>query len=194
MRHELVLEGGAFRLRPVTLSDAAFIAGLRSDAKERLRFIHRVDPDPALQEIWLREYFDRAGDYYWIVVRKHDGRPEGTISLYNLMEDDQTAEWGRWVLRSGSLAAPESSLLLYSAAFDLVGLESVYCLTVSANSPVVSFHDSTGARRETLLKDHFSIDGRKFDAVCHRVMRDDFPVLKSRLGRLSAMVAAKMKA
>jgi RimJ/RimL family protein N-acetyltransferase len=194
MCHELTLEGDAFRLRPVALSDAAFIARLRSDTKERLRFVHRVDPNPVLQEVWLKEYFNRSGDYYWIVERKHDGRPEGTVSLYNLDQDGETAEWGRWVLHSGSLAAPESSLLVHSAAFDLLGLASVYCLTVSANSPVVSFHDSTGAKREALLKNHFSIDGQPFDAVRHRVMRDAFPLLKSRLGHLSALVAAKIRA
>jgi RimJ/RimL family protein N-acetyltransferase len=193
MRHEIVLEGDAFRLRPVALSDAAFIAGLRSDTKERLRFVHRVDPDPALQEVWLKEYFNRPGDYYWIVERKHDSRPEGTISLYNLEEENQTAEWGRWVLRSGSLAAPESSLLVYLAAFDLLGLANVYCLTVSANSPVVSFHDSSGAKREALLTNYFAIDGQQFDAVRHRVMHDDFPVLKSRLLHLSVMIGTKMK-
>jgi RimJ/RimL family protein N-acetyltransferase len=193
MQHEIVLEGSAFRLRPVALSDAAFIADLRSSADGRLKYVHRVDPDPAAQETWLNEYFARLGDYYWIVERTADGRPEGTISLYNLDESEQTAEWGRWVLRDGSLAALESSLLIYCAAFDLLNLASIYCLTIAANAVVVSFHDSSGAKRETLLKDHLEIDGQRFDVVRHRLTRSAFPAVKGRLERLSAMVAAKLK-
>jgi RimJ/RimL family protein N-acetyltransferase len=194
MQHEIVLEGIAFRLRPVALPDAQFIADLRSSADDRLKYVHRVGPDLAAQETWLNEYFDRPRDYYWIVERTADGRPEGTISLYNLDDSEQTAEWGRWVLRNGSLAALESSLLVYSAAFNLLNLQSTYCWTVAANAAVVSFHDSSGAKRETLLNDHMVLDGQRFDAVRHRVTRDTFPAVKSRLERLSAMVASKLKA
>jgi RimJ/RimL family protein N-acetyltransferase len=193
MQHEIVLEGRAFRLRPVALPDAAFIADLRSSADSRLKYVHRVDPDPTAQEMWLNEYFDRPGDYYWMVERTSDGRPEGTVSLYNLDESQQTAEWGRWVLRDGSLAAVESSLLVYSAGLDLLNLASVYCLTVADNAGVISFHDSSGAKREALLKNHFSLDGKRFDALRHRVTRAAFPAVKNRLERLSAMVAAKLK-
>jgi RimJ/RimL family protein N-acetyltransferase len=193
MQHEIVLEGVAFRLRPVALSDAAFIANLRSSAEGRLKYVHRVDPHPAAQEIWLNEYFDRPGDYYWIVERTADRCPQGTVSIYNIDQSEQTAEWGRWVLRDRSLAALESSLLLYSAAFDLLNLASIYCLTIAANAAVVSFHDSLGAKQEILLKDYVLIDGQYFDAVRHRVTRDAFPAIKDRLERLSAMVAAKLK-
>jgi RimJ/RimL family protein N-acetyltransferase len=194
MQHEIVLEGSAFRLRPVELSDAAFIADLRSNTGGRLKYVNRVVPDPGVQKVWLSEYFDRQGDYYWIVERASDNCPEGTVSLYNLDGSTQTAEWGRWVLRNGSLAALESSLLVYSAAFNLLNLQSTYCWTVAANAAVVSFHDSSGAKRETLLNDHMVLDGQRFDAVRHRVTRDTFPAVKSRLERLSAMVASKLKA
>ncbi len=40
MRHSLTIDGPAFRLRPVCIEDAAFIAALRADP-ERGRYLHR---------------------------------------------------------------------------------------------------------------------------------------------------------
>lgn len=192
MQHNLVLEGTAFRLRPVTLGDAAFIIELRSKDRERLRFIHQVGDDLEAQKQWLKQYFLRAGDYYWVVERRGSNHPEGTVSIYNLNETLKTAEWGRWVLCPGSLAAVESAHLIYLAAFDNLALESTYCLTVAANTNVVSFHDSCGAVREKTLKEHFNLGGQKFDAVQHRVTRRTYPNILKRLAFLSEKISRKV--
>lgn len=192
MRHDLVLDGRIFRLRPVTLADAAFIVGLRSAQSDRLKYVHKVEKNPASQEAWIKSYLDRQGDYYWIVERRANGSPEGMISLYGFNENLKTAEWGRWVLREGSLAAVESAMLVYSAAFDEFNLLSAYCLTVAANAAVVSFHDSSGATREEVLENHFTLQGQRFDAVRHRVTLQIYPQVKERLDRLSALIASKI--
>ena len=43
MRHDVELDGVAFRLRPITSDDAAFIVALRNDARLS-RFLHRIAP------------------------------------------------------------------------------------------------------------------------------------------------------
>ena len=192
MHHNLVLDGRIFRLRPVELSDATFIAGLRSAEEIRLKYVHKVDKDPLKQVEWLKAYFNRPSDYYWIIERKDSGLAEGTIALYNFNENEKTAEWGRWVLRSGSLGAVESSLLVYCAAFEELQLDSIYCLTVAANRPVISFHNSSGACNEVLLKDHFMLEGGCFDAVKHCVTRKIYPQVKERLERISGMLAKRL--
>jgi len=192
MQHNLVLEGTAFRLRPVTLGDGTFIIELRSKDQERLRFIHQVGNDLKAQEEWLKKYFPRAGDYYWVVERRGSKYPEGTVSLYNLDETLKTAEWGRWVLRPGSLAAVESAKLIFTAAFEKLALDSTYCLTIASNTNVVSFHDSCGAVREKTLKNHFNLGGQKFDAVQHRVTRQKYPHILERLTFLSEKISRKI--
>jgi RimJ/RimL family protein N-acetyltransferase len=194
MYHNLVLEGSIFRLRPVVLTDATFIAGLRSDENsDRLQYVHKVDKDPLKQAKWLQAYFDRPGDFYWIIERKRGCVPEGTIGIYNRNKNDNTAEWGRWVLRSGSLAAVESSLLVYCAAFEALHLNSVYCLTVAANRAVISFHNSSGACQEALLRNHFILEENYFDAVLHRVTYKMYPQVKKRLELISGVLAKKLK-
>src|SRR4051794_16740069 len=136
MRHDVTLRGEAFGLRPVALADVDFIVGLRNEP-DRARFINRTSSDPADQARWLTAYFARPDDYYWIVEHLASGRAEGTIGIYGVDAGRRSAEWGRWVLRAGSLAAVESALLVYRAAFGPLALDEVLCRTLVENAQVV---------------------------------------------------------
>ncbi|TFW06311.1 N-acetyltransferase [Oxalobacteraceae bacterium OM1] len=192
MRHDLKLSGAAFRLRPVEDADAAFVVALRSDP-ELGRYLHRSSNRVEDQLAWLEKYYERSGDYYFVLERQFDGVPEGVIAVYDLSEDGRIAEWGRWILKPRSLAAVESAWLIYRAAFELIGLHEVYCRTVAENEKVVSFHDSCGIVNRTLLHSHFDIDGRKLDAIEHRVDRRSWSVIAPRLEQLVAMIARRIR-
>jgi RimJ/RimL family protein N-acetyltransferase len=192
MKHNIVLEGFAFRIRPVTLDDSIFIANLRSGDDERLRYINRTSDDPLAQECWIREYFERPGDYYWVVERKNGCIPEGTISLYNQDPDRNEIEWGRWVLTSNSMASVESAMLIYQVAFDVINVTKVYCRTILSNSKVVSFHDSCGLQRESILQDFFTLGPEKLDAVQHGLTRERYPLVRERLHKLAELFSRRI--
>ena len=148
---------------------------IRTADPERTRFLHPIPPDAQAQREWIARYLQRENDYYWVVQRLDTGQSEGVIGIYDINPSVPTAEWGRWVLRQGSLAAPESALLIYRAAFELIKLESIYCMTVADNQPVVSFHDSCGLLREGTWKGYFKPGEKSFDAVKHILTRDRWP-------------------
>ena len=173
MRHNLTFEGLSFRLRPVNETDAAFIVNLRNDSSMN-SWLHPISSQVEDQLAWLVQYFNREGDWYFVVERL-DGYAEGLISLYD--QFGGTAEWGRWVLRSGSLAAVESAWLIYKCAFECLGLDAVYCRTVVANKSVVSFHDSCGVYERSLLPAHVELRGQRFDSIEHRLSRAAWPVV-----------------
>ena len=189
MRHDVELDGVAFRLRPITSDDAAFIVALRNDARLS-RFLHRGAPDVAAQQRWLQAYFERPGDYYFIVERRADGSPEGALGIYDLEAATRRAEWGRWVLRAGSLAAAESAWLVYRAAFDVLGLELVYCRTVAANQRVVSFHTACGLTTHATLPGHAVLDGVPHDVVEQHLTRAAWPTVGQRLRQQAERAAA----
>jgi RimJ/RimL family protein N-acetyltransferase len=158
MRHSLTIDGPAFRLRPVCIGDAAFISQLRADP-ERGRYLHRGPDGAVAQRGWLNTYFDRKDDYYFLIENRVTGAPEGTAGIYNggwsiegntnrLQRD---AEWGRWILRRGSLAALESACLIYRAGFEMLDLDSIYCRTICENASALAFHDSFGMQRGRML-------------------------------------------
>ena len=66
MRHTLQAEGFGVRLRPVRMEDAAFIVWLRNLEHVKGR-VGDSAMDASAQETWLRAYFDRQGDYYFII-------------------------------------------------------------------------------------------------------------------------------
>lgn len=192
MRHDVCEEGEAFRLRPVGLDDAAFIARLRSDPSLS-QFIHATSPDPQLQVRWLEQYSHRPGDYYFIVERRVrlEGLEtrEGTVGIYDVNDAVGAAEWGRWVLRSGSLAAIESAVLVYRTGFERLGLNLMYCRTIADNRQVVQFHESFGLEYHTALPAKAEIGGQSFDLVEQRMTRAKWETLRPDLERRAARIA-----
>jgi len=189
VRHDLRLDGPAFRLRPVDLSDAEGIVALRRDPR-RSSFIHETDSSVAAQIRWLEAYFEREGDYYWAIERRSDGSTEGFLGIYDVVGNQ--AEWGRWVLRPGSLAAPESAWLVHEAGFTLLTLESLLTRTLVENRAVVALHGRYGVQTVRTLPAYAVIDGVPQDAVEGRMTRalwtDGGPALLAMAERAAALV------
>jgi RimJ/RimL family protein N-acetyltransferase len=181
----LTATGAATRLRPVDDRDAELIVSLRTEP-ERARHLHAGARNVAEQLAWLADYDARAGDYYFVVERLRDARPEGLVSLYGV--DGRQAEFGRWILRPGSLAAPSSALLLYEIAFETLGLERVYARTVVANAAVVALHDRYGARR-TGHPVWFDLAAGREAAVEHEVTRAMWPEVRKCLDAFAERAA-----
>ena len=131
------------------MEDAEFIVGLRTDPL-RARFLHVTSPSIDDQRAWTERYFQREGDWYF-VVEDLEGNAQGCVAIYNHNARSRRSEWGRWILRDGSLAALESAALVYEIGFARLGLESMYTHTESANLPVISFHTSMGSTTNGLV-------------------------------------------
>ncbi|MBL8600878.1 MAG: GNAT family N-acetyltransferase [Myxococcales bacterium] len=195
VRHELSAAGPGYSLRPVTLDDAETLVALRARG-ERTRYLNAVSPDPEAQRDWLRRYFEREGDWYFAIVRNDTGATEGFVGLYDLSvgAGGREAEWGRWILREGSLAAAASALLVYRVAFSRLGLDALYCRTVADNAAVVSFHDRCGCRLRRVLPGAITLDGQPFDAVEHRFEAADLATLEASLSPLATRIAGRLGA
>jgi RimJ/RimL family protein N-acetyltransferase len=190
LRHDLRLDGPAFRLRPVGTGDAATILELRRDPS-RSQFLQETDPSVDAQVRWLDAYYDRPGDYYWAVERVADESTEGFLGLYDV--DGDTAEWGRWVLRPGSLAAPESAWLVHEAGFTVLGLDTLITRTLAGNRAVVAFHDRYGAETVRTLPGHALIGGVLHDAVEARMTRAGWATAGPRLLAMAERTAALLQ-
>ena len=74
----------------------------------------------------------------------------------------------------------ESAWLVYEAGFAKLGLRTLSSRTLVENPRVASFHDSFGASRIGILKDHFLVGGERKSAIEHRIEAADWPTLRSR--------------
>ena len=95
MQHTLTTEGFGVRLRPVRMEDAAFIVWLRNLAHAQGR-VGDSAKDEAAQRAWLEAYFERPGDYYFL-IESLTGKPLGAYGIYDVANG--SAESGRWVIR-----------------------------------------------------------------------------------------------
>jgi RimJ/RimL family protein N-acetyltransferase len=179
VEHSISLTCVRYRVRPVTLEDAPFIVELRTDPLLN-RFLHEISLRVEDQVAWLERYFLRPGDYYFIVEDADSGKPHGAIGIYDVAENAAGAEWGRWILKHGSMAALESVWLIYEVGFSTLRLASLSSRTLVENPQVVSFHDSFGAARTAVLEDHFLLRGERKSAIEHRIEATGWPALRSR--------------
>jgi RimJ/RimL family protein N-acetyltransferase len=184
--HDLDITGHGFRLRPVRMPDAAFIAALRND-RLRSGYLNRGAETASEQERWLEEYFNRPDDYYFVIARRGDGAEQGLLAIYDVDRNSGRAEWGRWVLRPDSIAAVESAWLVYRMAFDVLHLVEIHCRTLVENGQVISFHDHCGLVRAGEVE--IVVDGAPRRAIEHRLTRDRHPAISARLEALAARVA-----
>jgi len=186
LRHDLHIDGHAFRLRPVTEADAAYIVDVR---KRGGTFLNRGADSIDQQLEWLDRYFAREGDFYFVVETLHGREREGLVALYSSEPADRSAEWGRWVLRAGSNAAVESALLVYRCAFDRLSLARVRCRTLATNVQTVSFHDSCGLARTPglVIIEH---NGSPCPGIEHSLSASEWPAVHARLDTLASRFSA----
>jgi RimJ/RimL family protein N-acetyltransferase len=170
MNHSISAEGFSVRLRPVRNSDAAFIVWVRNLDHARGR-IGDSARDPASQEAWLAKYFERAGDYYFI-IETLGGTQLGAYGIYDQTGD--SAESGRWVIRPGVPAAVPSAVLAFDIAFDSLGLQSLRSKTVSTNRTVLSLNRKLGFEETRLEPKAQVIDGIAVDMVHFVLSRDNW--------------------
>lgn len=192
MRHQLTLSLSAYKLRPVEDDDAGFICSLRADIQLN-KYINASAVDVDGQKKWLAGYYERAGEYYFVVERLSDGRREGLISLYNVDAATCAAEWGRWVLLPGSLAAIESAFLIYSCGFGLLGLNRVYCRTIKDNASVVSFHDSCGIKEKREVDGSVVVNGQSYRLIEHSIDIKDWPEISEHMRRLINRLSSRKR-
>jgi RimJ/RimL family protein N-acetyltransferase len=192
MQHDICAVGHAFRLRPIELGDASLIIELRANQPDRTRYVHKISSDVEVQRKYLIEYFSRSHDYYFVLERLKNNKAEGLIAIYDLDPDMKMAEWGRWVLHNKSLGAVESCWLIYQIAFSQLGLDRIYCRTVTCNESVVSFHNACGLEINDFLKNHFELDGRSYDAIEHSLLRDRWMDIDQNLNKQSRQIAARL--
>jgi RimJ/RimL family protein N-acetyltransferase len=175
MRHHYTIRRGSYLLRPAALEDAAFIVELRTHP-ERSRFIHSTSPDIEKQANWLREYFEKRHDYYFVIEDVKSSQLEGTIGIYNIDDETRTGEWGRWIVKPHSKAAVPSACMLFDLAFGELGLASLCSYVAAEHTDVLKLLSALGMQQRSSLPQHLLLEGTKRDAVKLEISRSDWEI------------------
>lgn len=137
------LKGTYVNLREVTLEDAEFILMLRCDEKKS-RFLHKTENNLEKQIEYLKKYFEKDDEWYFIIERK-SGERIGTIRIYDLRPDSFCS--GSWIMIDGVSTAEcfESTYITYKYGFKILGFEKQHIDVRKENKGVLKFHKTLGA-------------------------------------------------
>jgi RimJ/RimL family protein N-acetyltransferase len=188
VQHSYQIEGFGARLRPVRIDDAPFIVWVRNleHAKGRLGDSAK---DVASQETWLRTYFKREGDFYFI-IETEKGTPVGAYGIYNVT--GKSAESGRWVIQPEVPAAIPSAVLAFDLAFGELGMNELRVKTVSTNQPVLSLNKKFGFRQTQIEAGAQIIAGKAIDMVHFVMTADEWKKFRPKLLPLARYAAVQI--
>ena len=176
------------RLRPVTMDDAAFIVWLRNQDYVKGR-VGDSAVDVKSQQMWLKTYFTREGDYYFI-VETPGGIPVGTYGIYNVKGDN--GESGRWIIRPGVPAAVPSGVVLLDTAFNRLSLHELHGSTVATNHTVLSINRKFGFRQIGIQPAAQVIGGKAVDLVNFSMTAEEWPKARERLMPLARLAETQV--
>ncbi len=188
MRHTLTSAGFGVRLRPVKIEDAPFIVWLRGLDHVKGR-VGDSAVDVAAQEAWLNAYFDRQGDYYFI-IETCGGIPVGAYGLYDVA--NASAESGRWIIRPDVPAAIPSVILAFEVAFGALGLSELRAKTVSTNQSVLSLNRKFGFRQTRVEPAAQMIGGKPVDLVNFVLEARVWPKIREQLLPLARLAETQV--
>lgn len=161
------IEGPNLVLRLISPDDADYVHGLRTDAAYNTH-LSEVRGSAQDQRRWIESYKAREADLqelYYVIERK-DGIRCGVVRLYDIGQDSFT--WGSWIIDHNKTrkAALESAVLVYVAAFDVLGMEKALFDVRRENANTLAFHRRFGAieTHETEQDVHFVYQRSMFDA------------------------------
>jgi RimJ/RimL family protein N-acetyltransferase len=177
VKHSIQAEGFGVRLRPVRMEDAGFIVWLRNQDYVKGK-VGDSAADVAGQEKWLRTYFEREGDYYFI-IETLNGISLGTHSIYDVAGGE--GELGRWIVRPGVQAAIPSQMVAIDTAFGALRLKLLRNTTVSGNRSVISISRKLGFRQIGIARAERTIGGKTIDMVHFTLTAGDWANSRERL-------------
>jgi len=130
------------------VSDAEFIHSLRVNEQFN-KYLSHTDDDVEKQKKWLIDYKKREKlgiEYYFIILRRSDSLPIGTVRIYDFIEDENSFCWGSWILNQNKtrFAALESALLIYNFAFFELCYNRCHMDIRKENLKVIDFHKRFG--------------------------------------------------
>jgi RimJ/RimL family protein N-acetyltransferase len=165
------------------MDDAGFIVWLRNLEHAKGRIGDSAITE-ASQQAWLKAYFDRPGDYYFI-IETAGGTSVGAYGIYDIK--GTSAESGRWVIRPDVAAAISSAMLAFETAFDTLHMDEVRVRTISTNRNVLSLNRKFGFRQTLVEPAAQIIAGQPVDQVHFILPATDWPKVRERLLPLAGL-------
>lgn len=183
MDHKIMVSDFGVRLRPVKTADAGFIVALRN-SPHVLGKMGNAAQTVEEQEDWIRNYYNKEDDYYFI-VESISGVPLGTVGIYGIDWDNGSTEYGRLALIKESFAALPSAVLCIDIAFDYLQMKKIEIFVFSDNKHVLSFDKRCGFKVTHAEVGGKIFNGKPVDVTYLELTKERWSQYRSKLVELA---------
>ncbi len=163
-----VIEGDAIILRLMKEEDTDRIVKWRNREFVRRNFIYRRLFTRQGHENWIRTMVDTGKVIQFIILRKTDQRPVGSVYLRDIDRTHNKAEYGIFIGEEEALGkgyGTEAAKLMIAYAFREEGLHKLMLRVLAENVRAQRSYEKAGFVKEAYLKDEVFLDGRYQDVI-----------------------------
>jgi diamine N-acetyltransferase len=173
LAHE-TLKGEFVALRPLAVSDAAVTHAWRH--ADRAAYLNQAAATVEDQARWIA---GRPASELNYIIELASGEPVGMLSLVAIDLAHRRAESARFLIGDedrvkGAPVAVEAMKLLYTVAFDRLGLERIHGLIEARNHLMLKWQLYLGMKEEGRLRRHYLRDEEFVDAVALGLLVDEY--------------------
>jgi len=153
-REAQAISDGVVSLREISRSDAELLYEWRMDPSSRTMF-RRTEVAPFDFHVsMVEQYLNSESPDRWFLVEA-DGKPAGTISLYNFTDAGRACEWGRFVIAPElrNLGRGRRALKLLMGYAQKTGIKQLKCDVLATNTVALNLYRDLGFTQTGLFED-----------------------------------------
>jgi RimJ/RimL family protein N-acetyltransferase len=138
------------------------------------KFIHFVRLSPEDHERWLAGQLERDDALNFVLIVKH--RFAATLSLYNI-EHGKSCEFGRVMMPNDGrrMYALAGEMLGMSFAFEVLGVQTLYCVLMEENRRVLGFLLKSGWKLDPRYDGSTTLSGSEMRLIGLSIDRAEWP-------------------
>ena len=147
-------------LTELTEDDTDFIIGLRTNQNLNALSGKSLSPEEHLS--WLKKYYQKDNDFYWVVREIKSNERIGTAALFDIDNRSRKAESGRTIILDDyRFLAFDVFFTRMKFAFDNLNLNKVYAKVRLSEQKIINYDKKLGYKVDGILREDWW-DGEKF--------------------------------
>jgi diamine N-acetyltransferase len=168
-----MMHSGAVHLRPISEAELEQTRAWANDPELRRLILRVGEVTPEDQRRWFERL--QADDGRMVFAVFEAGRHVGNTGFYHLDRLHGRAEF--WILlgegRGRGLGSTVLRLML-AHGFGALGLNKIFLHVGEDNLPALRLYEKFGFRRESLLREHYLIEGARVNVLGLSLLRSEY--------------------
>ena len=163
-----VIEGKDISLRLMDEGDTDLIVKWRNTEFVRQNFIFRELFTPEGHQRWIETMVNTGKVIQFIILRKADHKPVGSVYLRDIDKIHRKAEYGIFIGEEDALGkgyGTQAAQMMIEYAFREVGIHKLMLRVLAENERARKSYEKAGFVREAYLKDEVFLDGHYRDVI-----------------------------